>query len=188
MNSQPRRAEMGLGGHPTQFASRDFRDPAGSLTIADRPVHELTDAEKRQLAVNPDATWRQLLELAGEQDWWVSTALAKNPASTADILDLVADFDDVNLRAAVATHPNTHHETLATLLRDPRDDVRQIAAAHPALSNDDQIHAAADASVYVQRGLLANPNLTVMAAQALRQSRYLFIREQMAARDNPVTV
>lgn len=179
---------VGSGPNPGWFAPYNNSAAVDGTVTAPRGIGDLTDAEKRTLANDPTAAWDDLLALAGEGDWWVSTALAKNPASTADILDLVADVDDRNLRAAVAGHPNTHYETLHTLLSDPRVDVQQVAAAHPALTADDQMAAAKSDHVYVQKGLLDNPNLTVAAAQQLRQSQFLWTREQMAARDNPNTL
>jgi hypothetical protein len=185
MTTQLRRGNVGLDGHPGRYANKPLRD--GALLDEDvaLPLHLLSAAERRTLAADPASSWRQLLTLAGDGDSWVTSNLAQNPSTTADILDLVADANDESIRIAVASHQNAHHETLATLLADFRQRVRQYAAAHPNLTADDQLRAAVDASPNVQAGLMSNPRLTVMAAQALRQSRFPNIREQMAARDNP---
>lgn len=183
-----RRGELGLQGYNSRFGPTPRRDGCTVLDAfdAETVVGRMSDTQMRHLAADPNASWRELLTLSGNPDVWIRTGLAANPASTADVLDLVADSDSETVRAAVARHPNTHYETLSTLLYDTRDTVRAAAAAHPELTADDQLRAAADPSEQVQAGLLRNPRLTVMATQGLRQSQHTLIREQMAARGNPI--
>jgi len=88
-------------------------------------VKDLTFAQKRDVAKNPNTPPETLARLANDVDYCVRSCVANNPNTPTETLERLANDVDVCVRYAVAYNPNTPTETLERLANDESYSVRE---------------------------------------------------------------
>ena len=60
-----------------------------------------------KLAKNPNTTPETLERLADDENWWVRYRVAYNPNTSPETLERLANDEDYCVRSSVANNPNT---------------------------------------------------------------------------------
>ena len=134
---------------------------------------------------------------------------ATDPFAAPDALERLASFNDEAVLYAVASHPNTSAEMLRrigtdpsnpeearlavarnlqaspalllTLAQDRSDDVRSVAAAHPAMPARVLAHLAADPWLYVRAAVALHPSTPEQVLTYAVYHDYPFVQHHAAA-------
>ena len=94
-------------------------------------VSKLSDAEKIELAENPNTSQELLSILATDKDYDVRWRVARNSNTPQESLAILATDKSFGVRCCVARNSNTPQETLAILATDEYWVVRNSATENP---------------------------------------------------------
>ena len=175
---------------------------AGSLmfVVSDRSTSEVLEGM-------PAMFWERLSKHAELRIRVV--AVATDPLAASEALERLARFDDEAVLYAVASHPNTSAEMLRRIGTDPSnpegarlavarnlqtspslllalaqdrsDDVRSVAAAHPAMPARALAHLAADPWLYVRAAVALHPSTPEQVLTFAVYQDHPFVQHHAAA-------
>jgi hypothetical protein len=97
-------------------------------------ISSLSLKEKRTQAGDPNTPPETLDRLAGDKDWLVRDAVARNPNTSIETLAFLAADEVSNVRNWVARNPKTSPETLDCLANDVVWHIRYNVARNPKTS------------------------------------------------------
>jgi hypothetical protein len=130
------------------------------------------------LAKNPRLLAQFQPALMGLPDWALDS-LAKNPALTIDLQDVLALDPDLLVRHALASNPSLNERAVAVLLADRSVDVLASLARNPALGAAHQVALLERTGGGVHQCLALNPSLIPEVLSVLRASSNPAVREAL---------
>ncbi len=134
------------------------------------------------------AEWGRLLYRLVRHRLYLAQKIAKQPNSSASLLEHLAMSDDVLVQRNVAQHPNTPKSALKLLALFPDVEVRCLVAKHPNTRPFERLILAIDEAVKVRREIAKHPKSPVIALELLAMDPDVWTRVEVAQHPNtPVT-
>ncbi len=175
-----------------QYVTRlNYRGDLADL-IADAEFARAGDTEPkgvaRQLATTPTAETRTASPQRSDADLRsLALEIARDPATPAAVLALLADNEAETVRFLVAGNESTSLAALERLADDTSDAVREEVARHPHVSSALLEKLATDPYEEVRFEVVAHPNAPAAALAMLAKSASPKMRAQVARHPNTPT-
>ena len=128
-------------------------------------INKMSHQEKLELAGNPQTPTEILDQLAEHED--VSLQVAKNPNCSAAILEKLAKSQSENLRLAIASHSNCSEKIFKRFAKISNEWIRSETASNSALPDELLLQLSCDASPQVRESVARNPKCTAELLKAL---------------------
>ena len=127
---------------------------------------------RRAFADSPDASPRELANLANDSNRLVVCDVAKNPNTPKDILSKLSESSDPSFRANVARNPAITYDIAQRLVLDPDQDVLRALAKNCSVSSE-ILNRLASISLQKHKDIVAiavfeNPNTDQDTREKLR--------------------
>ena len=132
-------------------------------------AHDKNIEVRRAVARNPSTPVEILQLLTRDKSYGVRSAVAHNKSASAQILQTLSHDKDLNVRKLVANNPSTPDKVLQIFTQDESVDVKGIVAINRSASIETLQLLAQDVSKNIRWSVARNPSASIETLQLLAQ-------------------